>query len=154
MVTAYGAQNVKFGTLIAPQSYYTEAGAMTFDALGKLDKAVKYLDVKAGAFYKESNTVNTIAGSIAEIADTNYNVMYTAVGYIEITVGDDTFYLYADAPQTRSIAQVAEAAVNDRKTTEVDGYKNEITDGNTNGAWSPYDTEQIELLKTFYTSSN
>ena len=151
LISTYGAENVKYGTLIAPKSYYEEAGAMTFEALEKLDKAVKYLKVEAGAFYKTGNTVNTIAGSIAKIDERNYTANYTAVGYIEITVGEDIFYLYADVPQTRSIAQVAETAVNDRRTTEgVEGYGNKIEDGNVNGEYSPYDKDQIDLLKTFY----
>ena len=150
LVATYGAENVKFGTLIAPESYYIEAGAMTFEALEKLDKTVKYLKVEAGAFYKTGNTVNTIAGSIAKIAEKNYKANYTAVGYIEITVGEDIFYLYADAPQTRSIAQVAEAAVNDRSTEKGGEYQYEIADDNAKGAYSPYDKDQIDLLKTFY----
>ena len=151
LVSTYGAENVKYGTLIAPESYYEEAGAMTFEALDKLDKTVKYLKVKAGDFYKTDNMVNTIAGTIAKIDERNYTANYTAIGYIEITVGEDIFYLYADVPQTRSIAQVAETAVNDRRTTEgVEGYGNKIEDGNVNGEYSPYDKDQIDLLKTFY----
>ena len=151
LVATYGVENVKYGTLIAPKSYFEEVGAMTFEALEKLDKSVKYLKVEAGAFYKTDSTVNTIAGSIANIDERNYTANYTAIGYIEITAGEDTYYLYADAPQTRSIAQVAEAAVNDRMKTEgVEGYSNKIEDGNANGDYSPYDKDQIAILKTFY----
>ena len=139
------------GTVEFEISKISAAMIKAFEALDKLDKTVKYLNVEAGAFYKTDNMVNTIAGTIAKIDERNYTANYTAIGYIEITVGEDIFYLYADVPQTRSIAQVAETAVNDRRTTEgVEGYGNKIEDGNVNGEYSPYDKDQIDLLKTFY----
>lgn len=156
LVARYGESNVSYGTIITPTHYATAAGAMTFDALDKLDTAtygeIKYLNVKASGFYQSDATLSRIAGSIVGFKESHHDWSYSAVSYIKIEKNSEIIYLYAANVQTGIISDIAQKAVNDRKTEADDRYYNEISDDNANGKWSPYTTDQIDLLKSFYTN--
>ena len=154
LVDRYGKDNVSFGTIITPAAYVQAAGALTFEALNALDTQVygdvKYLDVQATEFFSEDGASFKIAGSIVDIKTANYNLAFSSVSYIKIVDGEEVIYIYADSVQTRSIAQVAQLAVDDRSAAQTEAYANYIGDGNAKGAYSPYTPEQINVLKGFY----
>ncbi len=123
-------RNVQIGTLITPYTYVTEAGAFTVDALSKLSYSAKYLDVKAtvGEYYNPGVTLDEgydtcFVGSIIDIKPGNRTRLFTAVGYIKITLNNGAVkyiysYDYTDATTqeknySRSIRSVAERFVND-----------------------------------------
>ena len=154
LVDRYGKDNVSFGTIITPAAYVQAAGALTFEALDALDTQVygdvKYLDVQATEFFSKNGASFKIAGSIVDIKTANYNLAFSSVSYIKIVDGEEVIYIYADSVQTRSIAQVAQLAVDDRSAAQTEAYANYIGDGNAKGAYSPYTPEQINVLKGFY----
>ena len=154
LVNTYGEENVSYGTIITPKHYADAAGAMTFAALDNLDTATwgatKYLNVEATAFRKQTATLSQIAGSLVEIKEDHYDWTYSAVSYVKIVKGNEVIYLYAANAQTGMISDIAQKAVNDRSVEEAEGYGNNLNDGHANGNWSPYNTDEIDILKGFY----
>ena len=154
LVNTYGEENVSYGTIITPKHYADAAGAMTFAALDSLDTATwgatKYLNVEATAFRKQTATLSQIAGSLVEIKEDHYDWNYSAVSYVKIVKGNEVIYLYAANAQTGMISDIAQKAVNDRSVEEAEGYGNNLNDGHANGNWSPYNTDEIDILKGFY----
>ncbi len=92
-----GIKNIKIGTLVAPADVLETADAFTKSALAD----GSYLDIAAtaGSWYGESvlNGVYYFAGSITDVREENYNRAFAGVGYMEITMADDTVYtVYAE----------------------------------------------------------
>ncbi len=96
--------SVSFGTLIAPVSYIEEAGAFSFEALGRLDYRVDYLDVPAAGYgewyFSEEIEANegqyVFAGSIVGIDPSHYDDAFAGIGYVKLVQKDGTVeYGYA-----------------------------------------------------------
>lgn len=97
LVADANVKNIKIGTLIVPADVLETVDAVTKAALTE----GSYLDVPAtaGTWYGESlvHGVSYFAGSIADIREENYNREFAGVGYMEITMEDDTVYtVYAE----------------------------------------------------------
>lgn len=126
-VTALEGVSVSYGTLIAPEEYVALAGEFTAEALenalaGSV-KGTKYLDVKAGEFYKNTDSEYIFAGSLSNIIAYNYSRQFSAVGYVAVTYPDSTvktFYSTFTDAQTRSVYEVATAALADAESYEAD----------------------------------
>ncbi len=90
---------VGFGTIIAPL-HYTIGGKGVFFPLTPQGLAeghkTQYLEVKAGAFYRQNEAVNTVAGSINAIKGKNSTTNFLGVGYLSFT--------YADGSEGRAYA--------------------------------------------------
>ena len=136
-------ENVRVGTLIAPESYVLEAGAFTKEALDVLDKnSVRYLDVVAGAPYLTLEQSYVFAGSVANIRPENRNLAFAAIGYIEVIKNGESTVRYSPVYTVRSVSRVATAAYADVRA-EADGeYLYEV-----NGVFSPYSEEQRSVLE-------
>ena len=92
-------KGISVGTLIAPLDYVTEAGEFSTMRLGFLKYKTPYLDVRANSedFYDGEKTVaegydEQFVGSIVNIKLGNRDRKFTAIGYIQLLLPDDTFY--------------------------------------------------------------
>ena len=120
LLAAGNVSDIRVGTLIAPTQYVQQAGAFTKEALEAEGFAVPYLDVQATVgewFATYEGGMYSIAGSIANIKENHYNLRFSGMGYIEITLtSGETITLYSqysEADHSRSVAEVAAAALAD-----------------------------------------
>lgn len=155
---AMGA-DVTLGTLIAPTQRVTEAGAFTKEALDALSASLSGTPTYQTVVFTPgtSSWVDTdnealygFSGALAKINSENYNLGFSAVGYITVTLGELTFTLYADyngeALRTRSIAYTATLAYADRTATADATHTVYVeADGN----YSPYSAEALAIIKGF-----
>lgn len=82
---------VGYGTIIAPL-HYTVGGAgisypLTPQGIAQ-NKKTRYLDVRAGAFYRKTEATNIIAGSIHAIKGKHSTTDFLGVGYLSVTFAD------------------------------------------------------------------
>ena len=149
---------VKIGTLIAPTKYVKAAGAFTADALDtyKNEQGFAFdpyinvpFDTNVYKFLEETDTAYTFSGAVANLFESNYNLAYSAVGYLTITVGDlsVTFYSdYIEQDHSRTIASVAREAYTDRADVQSEKYPYYVDkDGN----YSPYSNSSLAKMKAF-----
>lgn len=141
IVTKAGG-SVTQGTFIVPQFYVKNAGG--FD----ISKFSKYLEVPARAWYDEDNTTYTMAGSIANIYEQNYNLPFVGCGFLRIQYTDGSEgIVYANLPENsaRTVTEVARDAYNDRADTESEKYPYLTGDGD----YSRYNEKQMEVICGF-----
>lgn len=149
---------VKIGTLIAPTKYVKAAGTFTADALDtyKNEQGFAFdpyinvpFDTNVYKFLEETDTAYTFSGAVANLFESNYNLAYSAVGYLTITVGDlsVTFYSdYIEQDHSRTIASVAREAYADRADVQSEDYPYYVDkDGN----YSPYSNSSLAKIKAF-----
>ena len=155
---AMGA-DVTLGTLIAPTQRVAEAGAFTREALDALSaslsgtptyQTVVFTPGTSSWVETDNEELYGFSGALAKINSENYNLGFSAVGYITVTLGELTFTLYADyngeALRTRSIAYTAKLAYDDRTETADATHTVYVeADGN----YSPYSAEALAIIKGF-----
>lgn len=109
LVSYYGVENVKMGTVIAPKAIIETAGAFTKEALGALNStSATYLDVEYanewfsapeseafGSYKISANTEYEYVGSIANILPENYTLEFCGIGYISYNDGTGWKTVYA-----------------------------------------------------------
>ena len=149
---------VKIGTLIAPTKYVKAVGTFTADALDTYKKEQGFafdpyinvpFDTTVYKFLEETDTAYTFSGAVANLFESNYNLAYSAVGYLTITVGDlsVTFYSdYIEQDHSRTIASVARAAYNDRADVQSEDYPYYV---DKEGNYSPYSNSSLAKIKAF-----
>ena len=143
LLRALGA--VSYGTLIAPSDYvYKARGVFTPEALAAVGKT-KYLDVATDTPYAESQTTETIAGSIASILSYNRYLSFCAAGYLTVTYSDgsaETFYASADSDEENRMYTLAANAYCDRTASADDTHIYETANG-----YSPYNEATLTAFK-------
>ena len=158
-----------FGTLIAPTQNLNHAAVATqYDKMAAMDAmgGKRYTLVPyAQDFLSVDGNDCFFAGALNNIKEKNFNLSFTAIAYLTVTVGDFTFTFYADyddanTERARSIAQIAGMAFEDRATEEIvlDGFnykypafeRNECYLGN----WSVYSNSQLDLLRAWSAYDN
>ena len=149
---------VKIGTLIAPTKYVKAVGTFTADALDayKNEQGFAFdtyinvpFDTDVYEFLEETDTAYTFSGAVANLYESNYNLEYSAVGYLTITVGDlsVTFYSdYIEQVHSRTIAFVAWTAYNDRAGVQSEDYPYYV---DKEGNYSPYSNSSLAKMKAF-----
>ena len=149
---------VKIGTLIAPTKYVKAVGTFTADALDtyKNEQGFAFdpyinvpFDTTVYKFLEETDTAYTFSGAVANLFESNYNLAYSAVGYLTITVGDlsVTFYSdYIEQDHSRTIASVARDAYNDRADAQSEDYPYYVEK---EGNYSPYSNSSLAKIKAF-----
>lgn len=149
---------VQIGTLIAPTKYVKAAGTFTADALDtyKNEQGFAFdpyinvpFDTNVYKFLEETDTAYTFSGAVANLFESNYNLAYSAVGYLTITVGDlsVTFYSdYIEQDHSRTIASVAREAYNDRADAQSENYPYYV---DKEGNYSPYSNSSLAKIKAF-----
>ena len=149
---------VKIGTLIAPTKYVKAVGTFTADALDtyKNEQGFAFdpyinvpFDTNVYKFLEETDTAYTFSGAVANLFESNYNLAYSAVGYLTITVGDlsVTFYSdYIEQDHSRTIAFVAREAYNDRADAQSENYPYYV---DKEGNYSPYSNSSLAKIKAF-----
>lgn len=149
---------VKIGTLIAPTKYVKAVGTFTADALDtyKNEQGFAFdpyinvpFDTNVYEFLKKTDTAYTFSGAVANLFESNYNLAYSAVGYLTITVGDlsVTFYSdYIEQDHSRTIASVAREAYNDRADAQSEDYPYYVEK---EGNYSPYSNSSLAKIKAF-----
>ena len=124
LVELFGAEQVSFGTLIAPTAYVQEAGAFTREALDALEKESEtYLDVPFDSvqtgttddekWNRVEGTLASFTGSVVNLMEDHYELAYSGIGYITVTVDGTDYTIYAayDAGNSRCVRDVAIAAL-------------------------------------------
>lgn len=149
---------VKIGTLIAPTKYVKAVGTFTADALDtyKNEQGFAFdpyinvpFDTTVYKFLEETDTAYTFSGAVANLFESNYNLAYSAVGYLTITVGElsVTFYSdYIEQDHSRTIASVARDAYNDRADVQSEDYPYYV---DKEGNYSPYSNSSLAKIKAF-----
>ena len=117
-------KTVTYGIIIAPTDYIT--GAFTVEALGE----GKYVEVNAEKLQNESTKTEdgylVFTAALAPVQEDNYGRNFSARSYIKVVEGDTTTYYYSEYDATensRSIAYVAQEALNDTTVTYTDDQK-------------------------------
>lgn len=119
LVETYGADKVKMGTVIVPAVYVLEAESFTKASLEQLEKTgTKYLDVRADAFFRETENDYVFSASVVDILEENRELAFAAIGYIEIN-GESH---YSRTIAQRSVSEVAIAALKDTATEQTAEY--------------------------------
>ena len=153
--------SVEFGTLIIPTESLV-GGFFTHEWLK--NNGITYLDITSTAgidknktaeegfasFAEKTTDYYSYFGSIVQLKNTNYGRYFTGMGYVKLTdANGKVTYIYADYTSTnsRSASFVANAAINDRSATEVEGeYDNYIS---ANNNYSPYTASENTFLEKY-----
>ena len=146
------------GTLIAPTNYVEAAGEFTMEALDALKEKQGFefntykkvvFDTETYGFLEETPNTRVYSGAIANIYETNYDLSYSAIGYMTITIGTTTVTVYADYSETdnaRTVAYIGHLAYTDRTDTQDADHPYFVEEDNN---YSPYKTGELEKIKVF-----
>ena len=142
--------NVKMGMLITPTDYLNDNSlAFTKEALDACEAIIgtEYLEIDADAMVDKGNyyKINCV---IANVLEDNYDRAFSARLYIKIDGEIVAYSEYNEKDNSRSIAEVAEAAYKDLKDSSDDTYKYEVTLEGGIKKYSPY--ENREVLEVFF----
>ncbi|MBR6727863.1 MAG: hypothetical protein IKM08_06690 [Clostridia bacterium] len=147
-------KNVTFGTLLV-ESEKLE-GLETVSHAGLKHAGIEYMDVVAEDGVSGSESAGfVVAAALSNIGEEDYATSYSAVGYALIMINDVTpvyFYTEYDAENnSRSLAQVAEAALADVSESQTKGYVYaHIT---MEGMYSRYTEEQQAVLQSYVSAA-
>lgn len=148
--TQYGADNVTLGMLITPTDYLT-ANNLVFtkaalDACEAISGA-KYLEIDAITVLEE-DAYYKVNCAMTNVLEANYARDFSAILYIKVNGEIFEYSAYDAEDNSRSIAEVSEAAYNDVKTTADEVYKYATTTEAGATVYSPY--ENRDILKDFF----
>lgn len=152
-----GDGEATYGIIIAPTDYVEAAGGFTIEKLDALGlDSVAYVIVPAEILYSGGDEYGyyEFRGVLGGINDYNYDRNFSAIAYVCV---DGVYYYsaYDEDFNSRSIAYVAQAAYEDTNYEETSEYKYEVVEGQGDaGVWSPYTTEQREILLGFFGKSD
>ena len=141
-LTATYGLNVSVGMLIVE----TDAlGDMSAPTKADLDNAgISYQDAYCSLLYRTSDYV--VLGATIDINEENYTTSYTAIGYMTVKLNDGTVKTFTSSVSTsRSLAEVADAALNDVSNVATDVY----TVQNADGTFGRYSTDVQEVLRGY-----
>ena len=150
LVAEHGAENVKIGMLITPRDYLVDNGlAFTKAALDDCNaiQGAKYLEIDAVTVLDEG-THYKVNCAMLNVLEANYNRIFSARLYIKVNGEIFEYSAYDAENNSRSIAEVSEAAYNDVKTTADEVYKYATTTEAGATVYSPY--ENRDVLKDFF----
>lgn len=141
LVATYG-KNVKIGMLIVETSLL---GDKTTFTKADLDSAgIPYKDMACSILCRTDEY--TVLSTTLDIDAANYGTSYTAIGYMTVTLHDGTVKQFTSTVSTaRSLAEVAENALNDVSDTATDVY----TVQNADGTFSRYSADVQEKLRAY-----
>lgn len=119
---------VEYGMLIAPTAFVTSASAFTREALDAYGKTLGYTDGQS-TYVTVANTgkwftgkAGCIAGTLVNIQSAHYGAKFSGLAYLDLTVdGQVVRTLYASDAQSRSVKEVAGAALADVLYRSADG---------------------------------
>lgn len=161
---------VSLGTIIAPTAFLSHASvANEYNKRAALEalagtNGTTYADLPYTEDFLDGRQIAVpnpernyyFCASLNQIKETNYELKFSAIAYVTVTVGTFSFTAYADFdPQNpdraRSISQIATAAFEDRATEKNDRYCFSVTEENSCavGGWSMYSNKQLSMLKAF-----
>lgn len=143
--------SLSYGTVITLKENITDYFTMAaLDAQGK-----QYQDVAAvnGLTENEDGSI-TVRSAITKIKTENLGKEFAAVAYVKYIKNGQTVYLYASDCVERSMAYVAQAALNDVADAQGNGYTVLLTEGANAGKYSPYTAEQRAVLQSYIPAGN
>ncbi len=157
--TSKGYTEISFGTLIVPTDYLM-GGQFTHKWLINNYGEGKYLDIISTANlsqmhdYEDDENYYCYYASIVKLKESNYDREFSAIGYVKLVTNGETEYIYAsyDSSNSRSASFVANAAVNDRSDTQVEGKYDNLVPENNN--YSPYTENERTLLAKYIVWEN
>ena len=113
-------KEIRFGTLISPTKHVQDAGAFTPEAIKAQnfqDSGYKDVAGTDGEWYKTTEEGYIFAGSLVEILAENYDLKFSAVGYLTIVLQDDTVITvygnYNEGMHARSVKEISTSALAD-----------------------------------------
>lgn len=141
-LTATYGQNVQVGMLIVDSSLL---GDKTVFTKADLDSSgITYQDVNCSLLYRTGEYA--VLGATVDIDQANYGTAYTAIGYMTVKLHDGTVkQFYSTVSTTRSLAEVAESALEDVSAVATDVYNVQ----NSDGTFGRYSTSVQELLRGY-----
>lgn len=140
LVSLLGADQVKYGVLIAP---YMASNAEAFDHSSSFDGL---LDRSATAFWHSTDTLGIFGGKTDEIGGEQLLEKYCGRAYLSVTIDGKTHTVYADyslEDHVRNAHGVSACAFEDRSATATAVYANVTADG----CYSPYTEQQLSALR-------
>ena len=153
--SANEGKTVRYGILITPTDYIATAGDIfTVDALDSLSYTTKYILGYADKLMSggDADGYYEFSAVLSNVQDYNYERPFSAIAFIAVDNGDGTVtYYYSEYNEdvnSRTIAEVAQAAYNDTSKTQNEQYQYEISANA--GVYSPYTETQRNLLPAFY----
>lgn len=134
LVSAYGANNVKIGVIVAPLDYVDVATEFTIAAFKSA--SLNYADIVADTFNESASSMadgySGFYASLVNIKEGNLNRQFAARAYIAITSGGETIYYYGDYSaenNARSIYAVSKSVVSgDAESESVKNFAASVLD--------------------------
>ncbi len=148
--------SISYGTLIVPVDSLTDSVAFTKEALTAA--GITFLEIPAvNGITEEDDDSLTIRASMIDIKAKNYNKQFISILYAKYTDTENVVrYCYGDyvASNARSVADVAQMALNDVSTSKDGDYLNPYTvyDSSTglyNRCYSRLSVRQRAILEGF-----
>ncbi len=136
------SNKVKIGMVIVETSLL---GDKTTATRAELDSAgIAYTTVECELLYRTGEY--TVFGATMDIDEANYGTSYTAIGYMTVTLNDGTVKEFTSTVSTaRSLAEVADNALNDISALETDVYNVQREEG----GYSRYSTTVQDRLRGY-----
>lgn len=145
-------KTVTMGMLITPTEYLENVDEFTKSAFGDTNYNPAYLEIDAAEeTVKEDGDYYKIKCVIADIQ--NYEREFSAILYVKVDGGIVAYSHYNEVFNSRSVAEVAEAAYYDLKDTQDATYANQVTvsiDGVEVTKYSRYTQAQVDTLHGFF----
>ena len=153
---------VKYGTIILPTDVLNtvnDKSAFNVNTLisSGLEEGTGYVDIIAKDGFSEDESGNvTIRAALVNLKEKNFDRALSAVSYIKyVKDGHDVYVFsnYSSDDNSRSMAYIAQAALNDLKDTSDSSYKYEVTvDGSVK--FSCYSPAQRSILQGYIPTAN
>ena len=137
---------IGYGTVICPTDLLAGISGMNMNALTVMGKAYENVVAKDGISTDADGNVR-IRAALVDLKTENIGRAMSAVSYISYVKNGTTVYVYgayAESESSRSMSYVANAALNDVKSTATGLYKYEY-----NGKYSPYTDAQRAILQGY-----
>ena len=153
---------LQYGTIILPTDVLnTVNGKSAFNVntliSSGLEEGTGYVDIIAKDGFSEDESGNvTIRAALVNLKEENFDRALSAVSYIKyVKDGHDVYVFsnYSSDNNSRSMAYIAQAALNDLKDTSDSSYKYEVTvDGSVK--FSCYSPAQRSILQGYIPTAN
>ena len=153
---------LQYGTLILPTDVLNTVNnksAFNVNTLisSGLEEGTGYVDIIAKDGFSEDESGNvTIRAALVNLKEENFDRALSAVSYIKyVKDGHDVYVFsnYSSDDNSRSMAYIAQAALNDLKDTSDSSYKYEVTvDGSVK--FSCYSPAQRSILQEYIPTAN
>ena len=143
--------NFKFGTLITiTDAVKANGGKFDASAIRKLGYTVADVAATEGVTVDKDTADVIVRAALINLKDNTRK--YSAIAYVEFTVNGNVCRIYSDyneADNSRSMAQIAQAALDDVKRPGDAGYDSKVYIYSCGAGFSPYTAAQRAVLESY-----